>query len=198
MPALAYATRPAADSAPTLSAVPDRTLLEDLAAGDNGAWQRTVRRYEGLLRASARAVVRNDADVDEAVQRTWVLLLSHASRINDPGCLPGWLSTTARREALAIVRSQQRMQPSEDVADHVSPDDRDLASGMTQREMTRALHNAVATLPPTQQRLVHALLREPASYDALSLELGIPRGSLGPLRGRAVRTLRTQLESSLR
>ena len=176
----------------------DRGLLEALAAGDNGAWQRTVRRYEGLLRASARAVVRNDADVDEAVQRTWVLLLSNASRIKDPGCLPGWLSTTARREALAIVRSQQRMLPSEDVADQVSPDDRDLATEMMQREMTRALQNAVATLPVTQQRLVHALLREPASYDALSLELGIPRGSLGPLRGRAVRTLRTQLEPSLR
>jgi RNA polymerase sigma factor (sigma-70 family) len=199
MPALAYATRPAAEpTAPTLSAVPDRDLLDDLAAGDNGAWQRTVRRYEGLLRASARHVVRNDADVDEAVQRTWVLLLSNASRIKDPGCLPGWLSTTARREALAIVRSQQRTMPSEDVADHVSPDDRDLATEMMQREMTRALHNAVATLPATQQRLVHALLREPASYDALSQELGIPRGSLGPLRGRAVRTLRTALEPSLR
>ena len=85
MPALAYAARPTADSAtPTVSAVPDRTLLEDLAAGDNGAWQRTVRRYEGLLRASARAVVRNDADVDEAVQRTWVLLLSHAFSVWRP------------------------------------------------------------------------------------------------------------------
>ena len=199
MPALAYADRPTTEpTAPTLSAVPDRSLLDDLAAGDNGAWQRTVRRYEGLLRASARNVVRNDADVDEAVQRTWILLLNNASRIHDPGCLPGWLSTTARREALAIVRSQQRMLPSEDVGDHVSPDDRDLATEMMQREMTRALHDAVATLPATQQRLVHALLREPASYDALSEELGIPRGSLGPLRGRAVRTLRTQLEPSLR
>jgi hypothetical protein len=45
---------------------------------------------------------------------------------------------------------------------------------------------------------VRALLREPASYDTLSEELGIPRGSLGPLRGRAVRALRAQLEPSLR
>jgi hypothetical protein len=45
---------------------------------------------------------------------------------------------------------------------------------------------------------VRALLQEPESYDALSRELGIPRGSLGPLRGRAVRSLRAQLEPSLR
>ncbi|MCW2850536.1 MAG: sigma-70 family polymerase sigma factor, partial [Nocardioides sp.] len=50
----------------------------------------------------------------------------------------------------------------------------------------------------SQRLIVQALLREPASYDALSEELGIPRGSLGPLRGRAVRALRAQLEPSLR
>lgn len=188
MPALAYATHPAATS-------PDRDLLTRLAAGDESTWQVTVRRYEGLLRGSARAVLRNDADVDEAVQRTWVLLLSNASRINDPERLPGWLSTTARREALAVVRSQQRTVPSQDVADSVSPDDQEMAAAMMQRELSRALDRAVETLPDTQRRLVRALLREPASYDALSRELGIPRGSLGPLRGRAVRALRTQLES---
>jgi RNA polymerase sigma factor (sigma-70 family) len=191
MTALAYATRPAAQAA---SISPDGSLLARLAAGDESTWRGVVTRYEGLLRASARAVLRNDADVDEAVQRTWVLLLDHATGIHDAACLPGWLSTTARREALAIVRGQQRAIPSEDVTDHVSPDDRDLATAMLQQELTEALHSAVEALPETQRRLVRALLREPASYDTLSRELGIPRGSLGPLRGRAVRALRSRLE----
>ncbi|HEV7212347.1 MAG TPA: sigma-70 family RNA polymerase sigma factor [Blastococcus sp.] len=193
MPALAYAARPAAGTAVPASG---STLLARLAEGDEATWQVTVRRFEGLLRASARAVLRSDADVDEAVQRTWVLLLSHAGRINDAECLPGWLATTARREALAIVRGQQRTVPSESVVDHVSPDDRDLATGMLEDELSQALSSAVDTLPDTQRRLVRALLREPASYDALSRELGIPRGSLGPLRGRAVRSLRLQLAPS--
>jgi hypothetical protein len=42
------------------------------------------------------------------------------------------------------------------------------------------------------------MLREQQSYDDLSRELSIPRGSLGPLRGRAIRALRAQLEPSLR
>jgi RNA polymerase sigma factor (sigma-70 family) len=193
--ALAYAPPPV-DRAD--DPAPGRALLDRLAAGDESTWRVTVGRYQGLLRASARAVLRGEADVDEAVQRTWVLLFHHASRINDAACLPGWLSTTARREALAIVRGQRRAVPSEDLADRVSPDDRDLATAMMGRELTRELHRAVDRLPDTQRRLVHALLREPTSYDALSRELGIPRGSLGPLRGRAVRTLRTQLEPSLR
>ena len=175
-----------------------RGLLDALAAGDEATWSTTVRRFEGLLRSAARVVLRSDADIDEAVQRTWVLLFRNADRINDPRCLPGWLSTTARREALAILRGQQRAIPSEDVADHVAPDDTDVATALMDDELRQALDQAVENLPASQRRIVRALLREPASYDALSEELGIPRGSLGPLRGRAVRALRAQLEPSLR
>ena len=189
--ALAYAV-------PDSPAALDRGPLPALSAGDDATWQATVRRYTALLRSTARGVLRSDADVDEAVQRTWVQLLRSADRIADPRALPGWLATTARREALAVLRSQQRAVPSEDVAYHVAPDDRDLGTGLMSLELRRELHRAVATLPETQRRIVWALLREPASYDALSQELGIPRGSLGPLRGRAVRALRAQLEPSLR
>jgi len=195
MPALAY---PEAPSAAPVTDILDRGPLEKLAAGDAVTWHATVRRYEGLLRSAARVVLRSDADVDEAVQRTWVLLLRNATKINDPRALPGWLSTTARREALAILRGQQRAVPTEDVADQVAPDYRDVATDLLDQELRSALDRAVNTLPDTQRRIVRALLQEPESYDALSRELGIPRGSLGPLRGRAVRSLRAQLEPSLR
>ena len=175
-----------------------RGVLDALGAGDATTWSSTVRQFEGLLRSAARVVLRSDADVDEAVQRTWVLLFRHADRINDPKCLPGWLSTTARREALAILRAQQRAIPSEDVAEHVAPDETDVATALMDDELRRALDQAVEKLPRSQRLIVQALLREPESYDALSAELGIPRGSLGPLRGRAVRALRAQLEPSLR
>ena len=185
------------DTAPAPVSV-DHGPLPALAAGDEATWQATVQRYEALLRSAARVVLRNDADVDEAVQRTWVLLFRNASRIVDPRALPGWLSTTARREALSILRAQQRAVPTEDVADRVAPDDTDVATALMDDELRRALDEAVETLPHSQRLIVRALLREPASYDALSEELGIPRGSLGPLRGRAVRALRAQLEPSLR
>ena len=202
MTALAYAEAPAvpaprrADRADV--PVVDHRHLQALADGDDATWQATVRRYEGLLRSAARVVLRSDADVDEAVQRTWVLLFRNAGRIHDPRALPGWLSTTARREALAILRGQQRTIPSEDVADRVAPHDPDMAAALMDEELRRALDRAVETLPTSQRLIVEALLREPESYDALSRELGIPRGSLGPLRGRAVRALRAQLEPSLR
>jgi RNA polymerase sigma factor (sigma-70 family) len=207
MPALVYADAPA-DSRSAVATLPvPRTparserevgsrLLADLAAGDDAAWHTTVRRYERLLRSSARAVLRSDADVDEAVQRTWVLLLRNAARIHDPECLPGWLSTTARREALAIVRNQQRAVPTEDVGQHVAPAEDDMAGGLMRLELRSALLRAVDTLPESQRLVVRAMLRGEQSYDALSQELAMPRGSLGPLRGRAIKSLRAQLVPS--
>lgn len=175
-----------------------REVLRALAAGDADTWRTTVRRYENLLRSTARAILRNDADVDEAVQRTWVILLRNAERIQDADRLAGWLATTARREALALLRGLQRETPSCEVAERVPAVEPDLAAALIDQELHAALERAVDTLPETQRRIVRALLREPASYDALSAELGIPRGSLGPLRGRAVRALRAQLDPSLR
>ncbi|RBY83434.1 RNA polymerase sigma factor [Blastococcus sp. TF02A-30] len=191
MPALLAPSPATADAA-------DRSVLDALAAGDERAWQATVDRFGSLLRSSARVVLRSDADVDEAVQRTWVLLLRHAGAIQDVRCLPGWLATTARREALAVLRSQQRAVPSDDVADKVPPVEEDHAARLMDDELRQALHRAVETLPDSQRRVVQAMLREQRSYDDLSRELRIPRGSLGPLRGRAIRALRAQLEPSLR
>ena len=201
MPALAYAEAPAAPSpAQAHGRGADREagdrLLADLAAGKDAAWETTVRRYERLLRSSARVVLRSDADVDEAVQRTWMQLLRNAARINDAAALPGWLSTTARREALAIVRAQQRAVPTEDVGDRIAPEDGDMAGGLMQLELRSALLRAVDTLPATQRLVVQAMLRGEQSYDSLSQELAMPRGSLGPLRGRAIKSLRAQLVPS--
>jgi RNA polymerase sigma factor (sigma-70 family) len=191
MPALTAPAAPSAVDQPT-----GNQLLSALAAGDDAAWQTTVRRYERLLRSSARGVLRNDADVDEAVQRTWVLLLRNAGRIHDAEALPGWLATTARREALAIVRGQQRTVPTDDLGEHVAPEETDMAGGLMRMELRSALLRAVDTLPESQRLVVHAMLRGEQSYDSLSRELAMPRGSLGPLRGRAVKSLRAQLVPS--
>ena len=110
----------------------------------------------------------------------------------------GLAATTARREALAVLRAQQRAIPSEDVADRVAPHETDLAAALMARSCAAHWTGPWTRCPPTQRRIVRALLREPAVLRRAQPGAGIPRGSLGPLRGRAVRALRAQLEPSLR
>ena len=121
---------PAPRTAPDRCADDDRGLLDDLAAGDDAAWQATVRRYEGLLRSAARVVLRSDADVDEAVQRTWVLLFRNADadQRRRAACRAGCRRPPAARRWPSCAVSSAPI-PSEDVADHVAPDDTDVADG---------------------------------------------------------------------
>lgn len=78
-------------------------------------------RYRPLVCSAARSVLHSAFDVDEAAQRTWVLLYRHAGGIRDSARLAGWLKTTARREALAIRLSRPREVLMDDLADVREP-----------------------------------------------------------------------------
>ncbi|HEY7811987.1 MAG TPA: sigma factor-like helix-turn-helix DNA-binding protein [Nakamurella sp.] len=52
---------------------------------------------------------------------------------------------------------------------------------------------AIGRLPAGQARLINALLDGGKTYAQISAELGIARGTIGPTRARAMRTLRAIL-----
>jgi DNA-directed RNA polymerase specialized sigma24 family protein len=121
-------------------------------------------------------------------------------RIRDPSCVAGWLATTCRRECLALLRFAGRCAPFDPV-DPEAPvrmrldGDRggvNPADEVVARAERAAVRTAVSRLPRRQQQVVTALLDEPArggGYAAVAADLGIPHGSLGPTRKRALRTL---------
>lgn len=197
--------------APTGTIVPlDRDLVTKLQAGDPGSWRFVVDRYQGLVCATARRIVSTTADVDEVAQRTWTALWRHADAVRDLDRLAGWLGVTARREALGILRrrrevlvgdvalfdcgAQAREQHGHQLwSEATTRSSQDSGALVEQQQQVRALRAAVQKLPERQRRLVNALLTDRMSYDELSTSLGIPRGSIGPMRARALTTLRTML-----
>ncbi len=104
----------------------------------------------------------------------------------------GWLTVTAHRESLRLLRDKQR-ETSMEMADlpetMVEPDHFEERAA---RDEARAVVNrAVAALPARQRALIEVLLAEaPPSYGEIAEELAIPVGSIGPTRGRALEKLR--------
>src|SRR4051794_14553153 len=78
------------------------------SGGDRHAGAELVRRHTGVVWATVRRVGLRDADAQDAVQNTWLRMFEHLAAIRDPARLPGWLATTARREALAIAQRSRR------------------------------------------------------------------------------------------
>jgi RNA polymerase sigma factor (sigma-70 family) len=193
--------RPASSASPAIplnaaATLETAELLLRAGKGDPGAWKEILRRYSGVVFGKVRAFRLQEADALDAVQMTWLRLAENIRRIQHPESLAGWLATTAARECLRILYQAKRAPTLSDaVIDNVA----DPAPGPDQRlidtETAQALRKLVAELPPHRQRLLRALFTDhPPSYAELSRTTGIPLGSIGPTRNRALHQLRQMLE----
>jgi RNA polymerase sigma factor (sigma-70 family) len=143
--------------------------------------------------AIARAHRLSAADAADVSQTTWLRLLEHLGRIEQPERIGAWLATTARRESLHVLRMTGRQTPNgydfdvlPDVAAAVAPD-----RGLLRSENAELVGTLVERLPVRSQLLLRLLSADsPLSYKDISEALCMPIGSIGPTRARALEQLR--------
>jgi RNA polymerase sigma factor (sigma-70 family) len=169
-------------------------LVRDAKLGDHRAWDALVARYGGMVWAVARAHRLGDADAADASQATWLKLLEHVGDVKDPKALGGWLATTARRESLRILRHAGRVDPLADVPE-VADGGPELDERLLTSERDSHLWRAFEALGPRDQALLRLLAADPApSYEQIGAALGMPIGSIGPTRARALARLRRAID----
>lgn len=158
-------------------------------AGDSAAWARLVRRYEPMLRDIGRQHRLAPPDIEDVTQATWLRLFRMLGAIRTPAALGGWLATTMKRECWRRLQA-----PSREVLVEVVPDagvTDDVLSAVLAAERRDALREALTTLPERHRELMVLLTVEPAlSYAEIGARLGIPTGSIGPIRARSLARLR--------
>jgi RNA polymerase sigma factor (sigma-70 family) len=167
-------------------------LVSDAAAGDRVAWDALVDRFAGTVWAVARGHRLSASDAADVSQTTWLRLVEHLDRIEQPDRIGGWLATTARRESLRVLRMTGRQIPTDE---DFEPD---LCSGqlppdhaMIIDQRNRTLNDLVDRLPDRCQLMLRLLGADsPLSYRELSEALDMPIGSLGPTRARCLEHLR--------
>jgi RNA polymerase sigma factor (sigma-70 family) len=174
-------------------------LVRHAADGDRRAWERLVNQYARLIWAMTRDFKLAESDAADVAQVTWLRLLEHIDRLEQPARVGSWLAATARHECLRSVAARQRVVPGGDdlalndvVAHEPEIDERLLAD-----ERAEVVREALARLPRRWQRLLELLMADPpASYAEISDQLGLPVGSIGPTRGRCLARLRVLLQAS--
>jgi RNA polymerase sigma factor (sigma-70 family) len=183
-------TRPA--PAATLSTT---TLLRRATKGDPSAWEEIVRRYSPLVVTRVRTFRLQDADTLDAVQMTWLRLAENCQRIRCPEHLGGWLATTATHECIRICRQGKHTTLTTEATWENTPDPTtSLEQHIIDTETMQVLRDLVTDLPPRQRTLIQALFTtNPRSYAEVARTTGIPIGSIGPTRARALEQLRRSL-----
>lgn len=171
------------------------SLVAAAAAGDRAAWGAIVTEYAGLVWAVARNFRLSASDAADVCQVTWLRLVENLDRIRDPAALGSWLATTARREAITLLRQRREVPLAEPewaaaADEHEPPPWQPLLIGERDRELWHAFRRLSARC----QEVLRLLVLEPAdSYAAAAAALDMPVGSLGPTRARCLATLRGYL-----
>jgi RNA polymerase sigma factor (sigma-70 family) len=173
------------------AALTQERLVRAASAGDQAAWSALVARFDQHLRWVARRHGLGAHDADDVAQETLLRLFKNIARIRDRRALAGWLRTTARRESVRAARAGERERPTEaDLGAALAPPDDPLAA-LDAADRAAALTRALERLPDRHRRLMAALFAEPApTYAELSAQLGVPIGSIGPIRARCLERLR--------
>ena len=177
--------------------VGERTVTELVMAaadGDRRAWGEIVVRYGDLVRATVAGFRLQQADAADAVQNTWVRALERIGTVREPERLGGWLTTTAARECLAVLRRSKRELPVDSFVDQVAWTGPTPETRMLHAERDRAVDAAVAQLPTRRRELVNAIFgATETDYVQISRSTGMPVGSIGPTRRRCLDKLRLEL-----
>ena len=174
-------------------------LVRRAADGDKHAWSRLVDQYGRLIWSITVKFKLAEGDAADVVQTTWMRLIEHIDRIEQPARVGSWLASTARNECLRHVAARKRIvlvrEDGEfDSADQHEPE---VDEALLASERAQDVREAMALLPPQWQRLMELLMSDPApSYAEISDQLGLPIGSIGPTRGRCLARLRVLLEAS--
>jgi RNA polymerase sigma factor (sigma-70 family) len=175
-------------------------LVSQARAGSQHAWNQLVDRFSPLLWHVARGLHLNAADAADVVQTTWLRLVENLDRIRESGAVSGWLVTTCQREALRTVRAGLRCSPRDPTDPAALPEHRmdrpqppDPLQVVLAEEAAEIVRAALDELPTRQRRLLAVLsdTSGPGRYHHASKALGIPVGSIGPTRDRALRKLRS-------
>ncbi|MFL6130847.1 MAG: RNA polymerase sigma factor [Mycobacteriales bacterium] len=175
-------------------------LLDRARAGDRTAWKPLVAELNPRLWHLARAQDLTPDEAMDAVQVAWLELLRHVDSLRSPLVLTAWLVTTTKREAWRIAARRRRDQGLDlTEAENI----REPAPGPEQlvelADRDRALWELVEQLPPRCRQLLRMVALQPRpDYDAIVEALGMPKGSIGPTRGRCLALLRARLAADPR
>jgi RNA polymerase sigma factor (sigma-70 family) len=186
-------TRPRRASDTELSVLVDRCVR-----GDQHAWDELVRRVNPLIWTVARSMRLSTADCEDVCQVTWLRVLENIGSIRQFDRASAWIVTAAKREALRQLRRSAKHVP---VGDDDIRFDRDSSDATPEEHVVANADReevlaAFRQLPEHHQALISLLIADPApSYDEISAQLNIPRGSIGPTRRRILRRVRELMDA---
>ncbi|QJW97138.1 sigma-70 family RNA polymerase sigma factor [Frigoriglobus tundricola] len=171
--------------------VPDEVLLARYRdRRDDSAFAELVRRHGRLVRTAASRVLHDPADIDDATQATFLVLVRRAATLEARSGLGPWLYGVAHRVAVRLRARTGRERALGDA----DPADRSRPADPTWREACGALHAELDRLPDRYRVPLLLCYLEGQTRDEAATALGLSAGTVKGRVRRGLETLRRRLE----
>jgi RNA polymerase sigma-70 factor (ECF subfamily) len=193
--------------APARADLADDELARLVAAGDTAAFEAVMRRHNRMLFRTARAILRDDAEAEDALQEAYLQAYGSMAGFRGSAKLSTWLARIVANEALMRVRKRTRRAaivplqagvPAEELEQIPDTDMDETPERVAQRvEMRRLLECEIDSLPD-EYRVVFVLrVVEELSVEETAGALGIPAATVRSRLFRARSLLRESLASKV-
>jgi RNA polymerase sigma-70 factor (ECF subfamily) len=186
----------------------DLEIAARIAAGDRDQLQRLMRRYNQRLYRTARSILKDDAEAEDAVQEAWLSAHRSIGGFRADAKLSTWLVRIVANEAFARLRKRRRH--GEVVPLHLDADGddsmettmadqpRERPDGQALRsELRRLLEARIDELPSAFRAVFVLRAVEEMSVEEVAASLGIPAATVRSRFFRARGLLRDALASEI-
>jgi len=199
--------KPAAVFAPDPQHDSDAVLARAVAAGDRRALAVLMKRYNQLLFRTARSVLKNDADAEDAVQDAWLHAWRAMGDFRSEAKLSTWLVRIAVNESLGRLRVVRRsadvipldtngegVEPSAAVEANMQQPESERPESVAERgELRRILEERIDGLPEAFRSVFVLRAVQDMSVDEVAACLGLPEATVRTRHFRARAMLRDAL-----
>lgn len=170
--------------------------MHEARAGNRRAIDRLVAELTPLVWQVARGNRLDRHTAEDVVQTVWLALFRHLDRLSDPKALAAWLITTTRRECQRVGTKPSPVPLTDELAASVPSTQPAPEAEAVRGDRDRRLWEAFAELPQRCQELLRlTVLAGRAEYRLVADALRMPQGSIGPTRGRCLKTMRELLDA---
>jgi RNA polymerase sigma-70 factor (ECF subfamily) len=176
--------------------VTDTELIERILSGDWRAMETLMRQHNRTLYRTARAILRDDAEAEDAVQEAYIRAYRNLGTFRGESKLSTWLVRIAANEALMRRRrSPTRAEAPQDEPASEAPGPQDNAE---RGEMRRHLETHIEALPDPYRAVFVLRAVEEFNVAETAAALGIPEATVRTRYFRARGLMREWIGGELR
>jgi RNA polymerase sigma-70 factor (ECF subfamily) len=185
---------------------PDAELARRVARGDHAAFEAVMRRYNRAMFRTARAILRDDAEAEDALQEAYLQAYRTMGGFRGEARLSTWLARVVANEALMRLRKQARrsaivpLQPGvavEELNQMEANMEKEPENAARRAEMRKLLEQRIDALPGAYRAVFMLRAVEEYSVEETAAILQIPEATVRSRLFRARSLLREGLAAEV-